>query len=200
MAGTSSITGEESILFADNASFNGTERGGKMTTDGQLWIGSTALPKVRLGGLTSPNSTLTIGYNSPNITLDVVGGSSSNNLIYVTSPTIDFTALGETTIFTTPLAQTFIGFNYGTIVSSANTVTLAPTFSIGWTNPIYNDFVPTATGTTLLTTSGQYDNWIGATNSGTVIFPANTAIKILIDGAATAIDFQGKLYIWGFYI
>jgi hypothetical protein len=74
MAGFSSITGDESIMFADNASFDGTQRGGKMTTNGQLWIGSTASPHVKLGVLTSPNSSITIGYSSPNITL--VAGSA----------------------------------------------------------------------------------------------------------------------------
>jgi hypothetical protein len=49
MAGFSSITGDESIMFADNASFDGTQRGGKITTDGQVWIGSTASPHVKKG-------------------------------------------------------------------------------------------------------------------------------------------------------
>lgn len=53
MAGTSNITGQESIIFADNASFDGTERGGRMAADGQLWIGSTASPHVRRGTLTA---------------------------------------------------------------------------------------------------------------------------------------------------
>lgn len=46
MAGTSNISGEESILFADNASFDGTERGGALSLDGQLWIGSSESPHV----------------------------------------------------------------------------------------------------------------------------------------------------------
>jgi len=75
MGGFSSVTGLETIVNADNASFDGTERGGAMTTNGQLWIGSTALPHVKLGNITSPLGTLTIGYSSPNITLDVTGGS-----------------------------------------------------------------------------------------------------------------------------
>jgi hypothetical protein len=76
MAGISNITGEESIIFADNASFDGTERGGKLTTNGQLWIGSTASPHVVKGRLTSPLGTLSIGFSSPNITLDVTGGTT----------------------------------------------------------------------------------------------------------------------------
>lgn len=49
MAGFSSVTGDEAIMFADNASFDGTQRGGKMTQDGELWIGSTAARHVKKG-------------------------------------------------------------------------------------------------------------------------------------------------------
>lgn len=72
--GFSSVTGDETIMFADNASFDGTQRGGKMITNGQLWVGATSSPHVKLGGITSPLGTLTIGYSSPNITLDIPGG------------------------------------------------------------------------------------------------------------------------------
>ena len=75
MPGFNTITGEPSIMFADNCSFDGSQRGGAMTTNGQLWIGSTIAPNVVLGTLTSPMGTVTIGYSSPNITLDVTGGS-----------------------------------------------------------------------------------------------------------------------------
>ncbi len=77
MAGTSNISGDESIVFADNASFDGTERGGKFTTNGELWIGSTASPHVKKGTITSPLGTVVIGYSSPNITLDISGGSNA---------------------------------------------------------------------------------------------------------------------------
>lgn len=74
MAGFSSVTGDESIMFSDNCSFDGTQRGGKLTTDGQLFIGSTASPHIKKGALTSPLGTVNIGYSSPNITLDVANG------------------------------------------------------------------------------------------------------------------------------
>ncbi len=71
MAGNNSIRGDETITFTDNMSFDGTERGGKMTTNGQLWIGSTIARHVKLGSITSPLGTLQIGYSDPNITLDL---------------------------------------------------------------------------------------------------------------------------------
>ncbi len=77
MAGNNSIRGDETVTFTDNMSFDGTERGGKMTTNGELWIGSTASPHVKKGSITSPLGTITIGYSSPNITLEVAGGASA---------------------------------------------------------------------------------------------------------------------------
>lgn len=71
MGGFSSVTGDETIMYADNASFDGTSRGGKLTTNGQLWIGATASPHVKRGTITSPDASVTIGYSSPNITLTV---------------------------------------------------------------------------------------------------------------------------------
>lgn len=71
MPGFSNVTGLESIMFADNASFDGTQRDGAMTTDGELWIGNGSLPHVRLGEITSPGGSVTVGYSSPDITLEV---------------------------------------------------------------------------------------------------------------------------------
>jgi hypothetical protein len=93
MAGNSSIRGDETITFTDNMSFDGTDRGGKMTTDGQLWIGATASNRanngghVRLGSLTSPNGTITIGYSAPNITLELAGGTTAIDSIAVDTTT-----------------------------------------------------------------------------------------------------------------
>ena len=77
MAGNNSTVGLETITFTDNMSFDGTERGGAMTTNGQLWIGSTAARHVKLGSLTSPLGTIIIGYSSPNITIDLAGGGKA---------------------------------------------------------------------------------------------------------------------------
>lgn len=75
MGGFSSITGQDTIMNADNASFDGTERAGVLATNGQLWIGTTAVnaggTHINVGSITSPGGTVTVGYSSPNITLDV---------------------------------------------------------------------------------------------------------------------------------
>jgi hypothetical protein len=120
MAGFSSITGQQSIMFADNCSFDGTMRGGAMTTNGQLWIGSTASPHVILGSLTSPLSTITIGYSSPNITIDIngskIGETITGNSGGALSPTAgNWNILGSSIVAgTTPV----------TTVGSGSTLTI----------------------------------------------------------------------------
>ncbi len=81
MGGFSSITGQDTIMNADNASFDGSERAGVLATNGQLWIGTTAVnaggTHINVGSLTSPNGSITFGFSSPNITAQVTGGSTS---------------------------------------------------------------------------------------------------------------------------
>lgn len=72
--GSSSVTGDETILFADNMSFDGTARGGKMTMDGQLWIGSGTARHVRKGTLSGSNG-ITIVNGPGTITIQGSGGT-----------------------------------------------------------------------------------------------------------------------------
>jgi len=76
MAGTSNITGQESVLFADNASFDGTTRDGRMQLDGQLWIGSSIAPHVRLNTLTE-GAGISIVNGDGTITIGLAGGGSA---------------------------------------------------------------------------------------------------------------------------
>lgn len=112
MAGNNSTVGLETITFTDNMSFDGTERGGAMTTNGQLWIGSTASRHVKLGSITSPLGTLTIGYSSPNITLDLAGGSKA----------IDSIAMQTGTSPVVPDAAGLLTFNGAVVAAGTNPV------------------------------------------------------------------------------
>lgn len=65
-----------SVMYALNVDFTGNSLTGgtaQITTNGQLLIGSTSVPNIKVGTLTSPNGTIAIGYSAPNITLDVSG-------------------------------------------------------------------------------------------------------------------------------
>jgi hypothetical protein len=68
-----------SIMFADNVRFDGAEQPGQVTTDGQLLIGSTTAPNIRVGILATPNagSSVEFNYSTPNINLDVTDASGN---------------------------------------------------------------------------------------------------------------------------
>lgn len=69
MPGFSNLSGSESIMFADNASFDGTERDGALSQDGELWIGSSDVSQhVKKGFITgSGGITITNGDGTINI-------------------------------------------------------------------------------------------------------------------------------------
>lgn len=95
-------------IYADNVDFTGVTRTNTITTNGQLIIGSTAANAggnhINIGSLTSPLGTLSIGYSSPNITLDLSGGSigvDSFDVQSATAPGVDPvvpTAGGQVTV------------------------------------------------------------------------------------------------------
>lgn len=77
---------DNDICYANNADFSTAGAGGGseangLQTNGQLWIGRTAVnvggTHISVGNLISPLGTLSIGYSAPNITLDLTGGSSA---------------------------------------------------------------------------------------------------------------------------
>lgn len=157
MAGFSSVTGLESVMFADNASFDGTKRGGLMTTNGQLWIGQTLSDRpnngghVKLGTLTSPDGSILIGYLSPNITL-VTGPAVA--ISYPTDSGTAVPALGVLNV---------LGRSGSKTSGSGNTITVR--------SPIYAD---QAGSTTVTLNSGSF-----STNAITLTTPASAG---LLDG------------------
>lgn len=81
MAGFGDDSAGQDVVFADNVDFSGAVvPQGQVLLNGQLLIGSTALPHIRVGMLMTPNNTLSIGYSSPNITLDVQPGAVTQHL------------------------------------------------------------------------------------------------------------------------
>ncbi|HEY3527461.1 MAG TPA: hypothetical protein VGK47_14795 [Nitrososphaeraceae archaeon] len=71
---------ENDVVFALNGDFSQSDNQAPaetngLVTNGQLWIGSTALnagsTHINVGVLTSPNASVIIGYSTPNITLTV---------------------------------------------------------------------------------------------------------------------------------
>lgn len=77
---------ENDIVFAKNADFTqadnqNVQEANGLATNGQIWIGSTALnaggTHINVGAITS--TTLSVGYSSPNIIINSPGGVASSS-------------------------------------------------------------------------------------------------------------------------
>lgn len=163
MAGNSSVTGLETVTYTDNMSFDGTARGGAMTTNGQLWIGSTAARHVKLGSIISPLGTITIGYSSPNITIDLPGGASAIekvNLQTGTSPIVPIAGIitfngAVVAAGTNPVRTDGTGANTVALeVQISQALAAADATKIGLSNFDSTSFAVTATGYVTLVGGG----------------------------------------------
>ncbi len=105
MAGFASDSGGREVVYADNVDFTGsTNPQAKVLLNGELLIGSTVAPNIKVGQLTSPGGTITIGYSSPNITLESVGGGGG--LTQITGDTgFAVPAAGNINLFGNPDIQ-----------------------------------------------------------------------------------------------
>jgi len=122
MGGFSTVTGDPigCVVTADNVSFDGTRRGGALTTNGQLLVGSTVLPHIRVGTITSPLGTVSIGYSSPNITIDVTGGANPIEKVNVDTTT----GAGTNPVLPAAGAITVTGGQYATGTFGTRVITI----------------------------------------------------------------------------
>lgn len=202
MGGFSSVTGLETIMFADNASFDGTQRTGALTTDGQLWIGSTALPHVKKGTLGSSDSSITWTVGSGTITGQVTGGTTVLKTLTpdsggVQSPTAgNINLLGTGSMTTVGSGSTITsqltGLTNHAVLIGAGTATItkvgpvASTGAVLMSNGLASDpgfstatYPAIATGTgTLLRADGT--NWVATTST----YPNTNAINTLLYASA----------------
>lgn len=141
---------DNETVYGINADFTSADNNNVLEsnglfTNGQLWIGSTALnaglTHINVGNITSPNNSITVGYISPNITLTVTGGSTVGTTITgdtggALSPTLgNWNILGGPGVTTTGSGSTL------TINSTIFTDTGALTMAVD------NGYFATAAGT-----------------------------------------------------
>ena len=143
MAGNNSINGQETVAFTDNMSFDGTERGGKLDTDGQVWMGSSTSPNVRKAVLTS-DSSLSVTYSEPTSTtaqleMSINGPVSVANGGTGKSSATAYTVQCGGTTTTAPL-QSIAAVGASDTVLTSNGAAALPTFQTspsGSSGPIF---------------------------------------------------------------
>ena len=79
---------DNDVMYASNVDFSGAATvAATVTTNGQLLIGSTAAPNIRVGTLASAAGTITITPGAGTINLDLAGGSIAIDSINVDANT-----------------------------------------------------------------------------------------------------------------
>lgn len=138
---------ENDIVFAQNADFTQSDNqapaeSNGLITNGQLWIGSTALnagsTHINVGTLTSPGGTVTIGYSSPNITLTAgatVPTTFTANTGSATPAANNLNILGASVAAgTSPVASTGAGSTITLNVQTSQAVAAGDATRIGLAN------------------------------------------------------------------
>lgn len=197
MAGNNSIRGDETVTFTDNMSFDGTERGGKMTTDGELWIGSTAAPHVRKGSLSSVDNSVTI--TTGNGTIDLSTAATTNSgITVIISQQVDMLSTGTTSLFTFANEFNILACSfYGTDVTGS--VSVDGVYNVGWTAPNYDDLV--LAGNTYATDQSYLSpNIINISTTEYPTIPAGSELFINVTTAESgATTCTQRIDLWGYY-
>lgn len=184
-------------MLAQNVNFTNVSPGTPtMTTDGQLIIAHTALnaggTHIDIGNLTSPLGTIQIGYNNPNITLDITGGSSAIERVALQTGTSPVVPTGGTLNFngavvaagTNPVRTDGTGPNTMALeVQISQAIAAADATKIGLCNFDSSSFSVAATGFVTASTTGLLKTLTG--DSGGARPPTANNINI-IGGTAAA--------------
>ncbi len=175
---------DNDIIYGTNADFSnalsgtGASTTGELLTNAQLWIGSTVVnaggTHINVGSITSPGGTLTVGYSSPNITLDVAAsGTVVENFVMQTGTSPVVPLLGQVT------------FNGATVAAGTNPVRTDGTGANTMTLEVQRSQALSATDATK----------IGLANFDSAAFDVDANGFVQLNGggiAATSFDIQAN--------
>jgi hypothetical protein len=213
--GSSHITGLETIIFADNASFDGTERAGALSLNGELWIGSTAAPHVVKNTLTQ-GAGISISNGAGSITIANTGvltaatltgndglhlSPVSNNFNIVTAnsiPTFAGVALTATLTLDFNKTNLILGTNpVGTITTASLNVGVGQ-FCLGaLTTGQLNTCVGNNAGTLMDTGGGN--TCLGYFSGAVMTGGSNNTFVGGVSGAAATSTTQNSIVGYGAY-
>lgn len=133
MTSSGSVNG---TIYGINADFSGDSPPGIPTNilddDGEIWIGSTALnaggTHINVGNITS--SSLSIGYSSPNITIETNGGGSPLETLSDDVSTVVTPAAGNIQLVGHVVEQGATKFS--TVVAGTNLLNINPMSTARW--------------------------------------------------------------------
>lgn len=169
--GFSKVKDEEGIYFCDNMSFDGTQRDGKLTSDGEVWIGSAVAPHVRSGTITSSDGSINVVKGNGTINLLVT--STINNSIVYTS------VVFAQTPYTVGAIDQFLGVN---VTGGAITIKLPDSPVTGRVYSVKDTVGNSSVSNITVTTTGG-----AVTIDGSATFVMNTnysSINLVFSGTS----------------
>lgn len=203
-------------MFAKNSDYTQSDNqapleANGLITNGQMWIGSTATnvggTHINVGTVTSPDSSVTIGYSSPNITLqvtnpgiDVINGDSgsvsgstvtirTDNASVTGGASFKFVNSGTLSTLQTTDANdnTLVGKNAGNLTLSGSSNT---GFGLNSLNDLTSGNFNVAYGsnTSVLVTTGQFNTTLGYASGNAI----TTGSQNTLLGASTGISYTGS--------
>jgi len=200
---------ENDVMFALNADFTQADNqapveANGLATNGQMWIGTTALnaggTHINVGSFTSPLGTVSIGYSSPNITLDLVGGGIAIERVALQTGTTPIVPAGGTITFngavvaagTNPVRTDGTGASTMALeIQTSQALAAADATKIGLSNFDSADFTVDANGFVTLAATPVLEilGGPGITVTGTAISPIINSVIFTDTTAATlAVD------------
>jgi len=198
MSGFAHDENDIELVYSSNVDFSGgVTPTGQILSNGQMLIGTTAVnaggTHINVGTITSPSATLTIGYSSPNITLDLAGGSMGIDSVAVDtgiSPVLP-TGAGLITFNgavvaagTNPVRTDGTGANtYALEVQISQAIAGADATKLGLSNFDSSSFAVAATGFVTLSTTGAGKTITG--DSGGALPPTSNNWDIIGQKAST---------------
>ena len=123
--------------------------------------------------------------------------SSYRNLIVVSLAGVDLTAAASSKIFTTDAGLRFIPTQVVAEITTADTIAVAPTISVGTNAATYNDIL-TASALTGLTAVNKMLGF-GLTAAAGTSVAASVDIYVKVTTGATAVACVGRIDVIGYY-
>ena len=159
---------DNEVLYADNVDFSGgAQVTGQFTTDGQILIGSTVAPNIRVGSLTSSGGSITLTAGSGTLNLAVTSSAIAGQILRSGGNGVDPT-------YSTATYPSISGGSGKVLISNGtNFVSSTATF-------------PDASATSGKFIRSDGTNWIASTP--TLPTSAGAAGKILVSDATNYIE------------
>ena len=189
---------ENDIVYAKNADYTKSDNqapaeANGLVTNGQIWIGSTVAnaggTHINVGGFTSPDASVVIGYASPNITLQV--GSATSLTVdadtgSATPAANTLNVLGVVNVAgTTPFATSASGNTVDINIQRSQAIAATDATKIGLSNFNSGQFTVDANGFVSLLGGGQAIDSIAVQTGTSPIVPTGAGL-VTINGAVVA--------------